>query len=63
MSDQDDKLYWFLFSIQGRGKTPEEAWERAVEFFVQDPGDPPEPRITEDEMVRAIEGHAVMSEE
>jgi hypothetical protein len=41
---RDDKFY-FNIQISGQGKTPQEAWESAVESFAADPGDPPDPVI------------------
>jgi len=32
--------YVFTITLQGSGDTPEEAWEDAIEAFVQDPGEP-----------------------
>jgi len=37
--------YVFTITLQGSGDTPEEAWEDAIEAFIQDPG---EPHVTEE---------------
>ena len=59
---EEPKVWAFLLTLQGRGDTPAEAWQDAVESFTQDPGDFPEPRIKEDDFFNAIEGHALIEE-
>jgi hypothetical protein len=41
--------YFFNVEFAGTGDSPEEAWENALEFFVQDPGCCPEVIATEEE--------------
>ena len=43
------KTYHFTITLQGSGDTPEEAWEDAVEAFMQDPGEPHETEEVEGE--------------
>ena len=35
-----EKTYLFTVTLQGSGDTPEDAWEDAVEAFLEDPGEP-----------------------
>lgn len=35
------KRYQFKIGLQGEGETMDEAWEDAVEGFIEDPGAPP----------------------
>jgi hypothetical protein len=39
---ESEKRYEFNLIIAGHGETPDEAWEAALESFVQDPGTTPE---------------------
>ena len=43
------KHFYFDVTLHGYGETPEDAWENALEGFVQDPGEAPEPSDEEDE--------------
>lgn len=41
--------YEFHIILQGQGDNPEDAWENAVEGFIQEPG------IPDDEQVKIVE--------
>ena len=43
------KRFYFDLTLSGIGETPEDAWENALEGFVQDPGEAPEPSEEEEE--------------
>lgn len=36
-----EHIFYFRIELMADGKDAAEAWERAVESFTQDPGDPP----------------------
>ncbi len=46
------KTYEFTVQLHGIGSTPEEAWQDAIEGFIQNPGGTPGPEAT-----KVIEDH------
>lgn len=51
------KSYMFTIQLRGFGDTPEQAWNDALENFMQDPGPAPEEFIMEDDdMIETSEG-------
>ncbi len=38
MANKKEHLYYFKVELCGQGYSPEEAWQNAIEAFIQNPG-------------------------